>query len=108
MTILYLRLIFKKILPGAISVAFLIGTLGVFVFSQNKAGGKNRLPRVGAIRSDEKVRDGKPGCGNHLLYRKKYADKAIFLSDDDGFNAWMNLNGHNTELKLVKTTLYLQ
>jgi hypothetical protein len=98
--------------PGVRKIFIVLLCVAVFacasslVCGQKKSSGKIRLPRVGAIRNDEKTGESKPGCGNHYLYRTRYAEKAVFLSDDDGFNAWMNLDGHNVELKLVKTTLY--
>jgi hypothetical protein len=67
---------------------------------------KSKLPRIGYLREDQKTGGGKEGCGDHVIYFKEGQEHAIFASDDEGFNAWMNLNGKNVELRLIKTTLY--
>ncbi len=82
-------------------------TFCLLLIGVNAAPAQRRgvLPRVGAIRDDQTVGATKPGCGNHILYRTRYAAGDIFRSDDDGANAWMNLDGRNVRLELLKTTL---
>lgn len=91
-----------------INLVILLCTLSFPIFGQNtRRQKKNVLPRVGAIKDLENFYHRKAGCGNHFLYVRKYAihENNIFNSDDEGYNAWMNLDGRNVELKLVKTTL---
>lgn len=92
----------KRILPIVCMATFVL--VPTLIFGQSKVVGNSHLPRIGSIRSDEDAGGSRPGCGNHYLYRTKQAENAVFMSDEDGFNAWMNLNGHNVELKLIKTT----
>lgn len=68
---------------------------------------RSLLPRVGLIKHDQKVSEGKEGCGNHIIFYPKVEGGAeIFSSDHEGFNAWMNFDGRNVELRLIKTMLY--
>lgn len=70
------------------------------------------LPRVGVI---GKYDDGSgytwDGCGNHFLTMRvpstnSLGSKFIFASSNDGSIAWMNLNGSDTRLELVKMTVW--
>lgn len=64
------------------------------------------LPRIGRPRADEESSLDRDGCSNHILYLKKSAAGSVFSSDENGANAWMNLNNHNVGLKLAKTTIF--
>ena len=66
-------------------------------------------PRVGAIGElDEAIRIAWGGCDKHYLtpLNGSIGGKYIFISNADGSIAWMNLNGHDVRLELVKTTLW--
>jgi hypothetical protein len=67
---------------------------------------KSVLPRVGKIRNDQSRGRDVEGCDSHLLTFRKNADDLFFVSHPNGLDAWMNLDGHNVQLKLLKTTLY--
>ena len=70
--------------------------------------GRDALPRVGVIKDHEQATQAiRGGCDNHFL---KLAgdpgyDKNIYISTADGSIAWMNLDGRDTRLEPVKTTL---
>lgn len=68
--------------------------------------GRSVLPRVGMIDRDGSRGVRVPGCNSHLLSLKKEADALFFESHPDGLDAWMNVDGRNVKLKLMKTTLY--
>lgn len=79
-----------------------------------QGAGSGTLPRVGVVR---KYDDGSgytwDGCGNHFLVMrapptKSFESKFIFVSNPNGSIAWMNLNGRDTRLELVKMTLWYQ
>lgn len=70
---------------------------------------KNRLPRVGVIKDMEYA--GKfigDGCNQHFmrLPNKPEGDEYVFVSGADASVAWMNLNGSDVKLELVKSTLW--
>jgi hypothetical protein len=88
-----------------IGLAFAVLAMAISVCGQAKLSQAKRLPRVGYLRSDQPAGRSHDGCDNHYLYRRKGAVKSIFTSGADGFDAWMNLDGQNVELKLVRTTL---
>lgn len=82
-------------------------------FSESVVFGKQSnwrgLPHVGRIgtASDTSAMSWN-GCDNHILTPrfKSISDYRIFLSRADGQIAWMNLDGHSVELKLVKQTFW--
>jgi hypothetical protein len=77
------------------------------VFGQNRrTQGRSDLPRVGMIERDGQRSTGVPGCDSHPLSFKKGADDLFFESHPDGLDAWMNLDGRNVKLRLLKTTLH--
>jgi hypothetical protein len=48
---------------------------------------------------------GKDGCDNHPLTFHKDGDDYFFDSHDDGRDAWMNLDGKNVRLTLLRSVL---
>src|SRR5260370_41018022 len=67
------------------------------------------MPTVGAIGElDEAIRNAWGGCDQHYLspLNGSIGGKYIFISNADGSIAWMNLNGHDVRLELVKTKLW--
>ena len=64
------------------------------------------LPRVGRIR-DYPDTGLTAGCGNLYFYferrTERTGDDYVFISNGDGRVAWMNLDGRDTALKVVKT-----
>jgi hypothetical protein len=85
-------------------ITFIILGASGCLFAQTHRSG-DRLPRVGFIKDDQPSGRPHEGCDNHYLYLKKGGEKSVFTSDANGFDAWMNLDGQNVELKLVKATL---
>ena len=68
----------------------------------------NIVPLVGAIgKLDEATRNAWEGCDKHFLRlpNNSLGYGYIFISNADGSIAWMNLNGRDVRLELVKTTL---
>jgi hypothetical protein len=63
------------------------------------------LPRIGSLRTDEPAGDGRSGCDNHDIVWSQGGEKYVFMSSSEGYQPFMNLNGHNVELELKKTTL---
>jgi hypothetical protein len=61
--------------------------------------GQGRPPRVRELRHDQAY-PALDGCGNDVMYLERYRN--IFISDNDGNNARMDLNGRNVQLKLIK------
>jgi hypothetical protein len=88
-----------------VGVTFAVLAMALSVCGQATRAQVKRLPRVGYLRSDQPAGRSHDGCDNHYLYRQKGAVKSIFTSGADGFDAWMNLDGQNVELNLVRTTL---
>jgi hypothetical protein len=86
----------------SITLLILILTVGISCHAQ-RAG--DQLPTIGSLRSDENRGEGRDGCANHDIVWRAGSDKYIFSSDRDGFQAFMNLDGHNVQLDNVKTTL---
>jgi hypothetical protein len=70
-----------------------------------RAPGGSALPRVGMIDSDAPRSSRVDGCDSHLLSLKEEADRLFFESHPDGQDAWMNLDGRNVKLRLLKVTL---
>jgi hypothetical protein len=69
---------------------------------------QNALPRVGPIKNyDLATKNIEGGCDNHFVtFRgEKRLSRVIFISLSDGSSAWMNLNGNDVELQLVKATI---
>ncbi|HEX8735511.1 MAG TPA: hypothetical protein VF721_09325 [Pyrinomonadaceae bacterium] len=67
---------------------------------------KDVLPHVGRFRQDEETGANRSGCDNHPLVFTKGKDDVFFESRGDGLDAFMNLDGHNVKLRLLKTTVY--
>jgi hypothetical protein len=63
------------------------------------------LPRIGSLRTDEPAGDSRSGCDNHEIVWRQGGEKYVFMSSSEGYQPFMNLNGHNVELELKKTTL---
>ena len=66
------------------------------------------LPRVGTIK-DYPATGLMTGCGNLYVYPAvrqpgSSADAYLFLSNGDGGNAWMNLDGRDVRLRQVKVS----
>jgi hypothetical protein len=65
------------------------------------------LPRVGKIKNYElATKNMTDGCGHHivnLVRGYKWPGRTILLSMNTGESTWMNLNGRDVELILVKT-----
>jgi hypothetical protein len=80
-----------------------------FVLAFNSAAQtkrKNALPRVGAIKNYEAT-GMMTGCGNLYFKFPNKSDEAknyVYLARAEGEGAWMNLNGRDTRLTLLKTT----
>ena len=72
----------------------------------NPAQGSGGLPRVGMIDREAPRGTNFPGCDSHPLSFRKGADDLFFESHPDGQDAWMNLDGRNVKLRLLKVTLY--
>lgn len=74
------------------------------VNAQNKRQKPARLlPRVGTIKNYPAT-GMMSGCGNYYFnLNKKDADAYVFLARGDGTGAWMNLDGRDTRLKLVRS-----
>jgi hypothetical protein len=70
------------------------------------AQARTSLPRVGLIK-DYPATGMTVGCGN--LYselvgtKNNSGDKYVFLARGDGTDGWMNLNGRDTKLRLIRT-----
>ena len=69
---------------------------------------KPRLPRVGLIK-DYPATGLMNGCGNLYFNRLPRSndvpeERYVFLSRGDGTNAWIDLDGRDTRLKLFKTS----
>ena len=84
----------------------ILATVLVAVMLPGSVASQARLPRVGLIK-DYPATGLAVGCGN--IYSElpgtenNSGDKYVFLSRGDGSNAWMNLNGRDTNLRLVRT-----
>ena len=63
------------------------------------------LPTIAFLRSDEPAGYSRGGCDNHEIVLSRDSEKLIFISAGEGYKAVMNLNGHNVELKQLRTTL---
>lgn len=99
------------------AVKFLFAVLCLFAAAQavEAAGAKRkparaRLPRVGTIKNYEAT-GMMTGCGNLYFYPVKWPVKRepedfIFLARAGGQGAWMNLDGRDVRLVLVKTTTW--
>jgi hypothetical protein len=72
------------------------------VAQRNRPG---HLPRVGSLNAEEPAGDSRGGCDNHDIVWRKGGNRYFFLSAAEGYQAFMNLDGHNVELKQVRTTL---
>jgi hypothetical protein len=87
-----------------IIVAFVLVQLCVGIcYPQSDVG--SRLPRVRRLRTDQPASSGKDGCDNHPLTFHKDGDDYFFDSHDDGRDAWMNLDGKNVRLTLLRSIL---
>lgn len=76
------------------------------LFGQHgRTRGGGTLPRVGLLDRDGPRSERVPGCDSHPLSLKEEADRLFFESRPDGQDAWMNLDGRNVKLRLLKATL---
>jgi hypothetical protein len=88
----------------AIALVCLLGLLTSTTAAQLPK--RNMLPRVGTIKNYELRHAVPDGCNNHSVRWHEDAVTDIYLSNADGSNALMNLDGRDVPLTLVKTTLY--
>lgn len=87
-------------------VCLLLLACMTFSFGQKKRRRNDVLPQVGEILDVKKAANGFPeGCGNHFLRNpgNERANSYIFAASQDNLQAWMNLDGRDLPLKLVKT-----
>ena len=92
-------------MPNSLIVTALALWLACFGAAATGSGQVRGLPRVGPIRNDQPSTPRRQGCAAHPLALKEGAEQIIFDSHDDGQDAYMNLNGNNVKLRLVRTTL---
>ena len=92
--------LFRLILP-----LLLCASPPAFFGQHGRTQGKSVLPRVGLIDGDAPRSSRLDGCDSHLLSLKEEADRLFFESHPDGQDAWMNLDGRNVKLRLLKVTL---
>src|SRR5580765_2251056 len=85
---------------ASLIVVLLAGAIGCLGQRSNSG-----LPRIGSLRTDEPAGDGRSGCDNHDIVLSQGGEKYFFMSSSEGYQPFMNLNGHNVELELKKTTL---
>ena len=85
------------------ATALLMSLLSIAVTAQTP--NRNSLPKVGTIK-DYPATGLMTGCGNLYFYKAADANSTtanyVFLSSGDGRNAWMNLNGRDVRLRIVK------
>ena len=78
-----------------------------------RSGTQNRkkvvVPRVGTVK-DYPATGLKTGCANMYFEfansSRRTSEDYVFLSRSGGENAWMNLDGRDTRLALLKTTIW--
>jgi hypothetical protein len=93
---------FSKIVP----LVCLICLAAIVCAAQKQIRRKGFLPRAAVLKSSEPRGATTGGCDNHLLVFGRDANKLFFESNPNGLDAWMNLDGRNVKLRLLKTTLY--
>ena len=85
--------------PPAVRAAAPVGQ------ARAKRAGAARLPRVGKIK-DYPATGLTVGCGNSYFVLPGQTEESgknyVFLSNRDGDNAWMNLDGRDTRLTLLR------
>lgn len=64
-----------------------------------------RLPRVRVLDHDQPTSSSTGGCANHPMTFTRNGSDYFFDSHEDGRDAWMNLNGRNVRLTLLRSTL---
>jgi hypothetical protein len=77
---------------------------GMPAFAQKSVRGRKSLPRVDAIGNYDFSIAFAEGCAIFGI-RRANPPAEIFMSNGDGSNAWMNLNGRMRQLRHIKTTL---
>lgn len=85
-----------------VATLFIIATFFAAAAAQRGSG----LPKVGRIK-DYPATGMTVGCGNLYVEREgttnNSGDKYVFLSRGNGSDAWMNLDGRDIKLRLLRT-----
>lgn len=98
----------RTVISVALCVAALVSILPPDCAARAADGG--RAPRVGAIR-DYPATGMMTGCGNsyfHLPHPAASDTSLIFIAPGDGNFAWMNLDGRDTRVSLVRATTWYE
>ena len=98
----------RHVIAAALCVAALVSTLPPDCAARVAAG--ERAPRVGAIK-DYPATGMMTGCGNAYFHfpRQAASDTSlIFITPGDGNFAWMNLDGRDTRVSLVRATTWYE
>ena len=66
---------------------------------------QSRLPRVRRLDPDQPAGSSKGGCANHPMTFSRDGSDYFFDSGENGQDAWMNLDGKNVRLTLLRATL---
>lgn len=98
-----MKLNFSKIVP---LVCLICLAANLCAAQKKRERRKGVLPRVAVLKSGEPRGATTGGCDNHLLVFGQDSGKLFFESNPNGLDAWMNLDGRNVKLRLLKTTLY--
>lgn len=93
-------------ISAKICLLCLIFLTGLICQAQTGKTRKTDLPRVALLKNDEPHGTDVPGCDSHPISFRKGEERSFFISHPDGLDAWMNLDGHNVNLRLLKATLY--
>jgi hypothetical protein len=100
----------RPFISAALCVAALVSTLPLDCAARAAGRRNGRAPRVGTIR-DYPATGMMTGCGNAYFHFPRQAasdTNLVFIAPGDGKFAWMNLDGRDTRVSLVRATTWYE
>jgi hypothetical protein len=100
----------RPVVSSALCVAVLVLTLPLDCAARATERRKGRAPRVGTIK-DYPATGMMTGCGNSYFHfpRQAASDTSlVFIASGDGNFAWMNLDGRDTRISLVRAMTWYE
>ena len=100
----------RPVISAALCVAALVSTLPFDCAARATERRKGRTPRVGTIK-DYPATGMMTGCGNSYFHLPRQAasdTSLIFIAPGEGNFAWMNLDGRDTRIRLLRTTTWYE
>jgi hypothetical protein len=100
----------RPVISAALCVAALVSMLPLDCAARATERREGQAPRVGTIK-DYPATGMMTGCGNSYFHLPRQAasdTNLVFIAPGDGNFAWMNLDGRDTRVSLVRATTWYE